>query len=95
MKRCADILIIGCIVTVVTLALFFTTRYGLNHAAFGDGTYSNFMAARGPGSATRHEFAYSDLVARVERNEVRDVTIQGHSITGDLADGTAFQTYAG
>ncbi len=37
--------------------------------------------------------AYSDFIARLEKNEVRNVTIRDHSITGDATDGKRFITY--
>ncbi|MCM0021588.1 MAG: ATP-dependent metallopeptidase FtsH/Yme1/Tma family protein, partial [Tagaea sp.] len=38
--------------------------------------------------------AYSEFVNNVERQQVRDVLIQGPNIRGHLADGRAFTTYA-
>jgi cell division protease FtsH len=40
------------------------------------------------------QMAYSDFITHVNRNEVREVTIQGHNIMGQLADGRSFSTYA-
>ncbi|MBM3489787.1 MAG: ATP-dependent metallopeptidase FtsH/Yme1/Tma family protein [Alphaproteobacteria bacterium] len=38
--------------------------------------------------------AYSDFLSDVEAGQVRDVTIQGNTITGHFTDGRAFSTYA-
>ncbi len=40
------------------------------------------------------QMAYSDFLAHVNQNEVREVTIQGHNISGQLSDGRSFSTYA-
>jgi cell division protease FtsH len=37
--------------------------------------------------------AYSDFVTEVNGGHVRDVTIQGRTVSGTLSDGRAFQTY--
>jgi cell division protease FtsH len=38
--------------------------------------------------------AYSDFISEVNSGHVRDVVIQGHTVTGALSDGHNFQTYA-
>ena len=38
--------------------------------------------------------AYSDFISEVNSGHVRDVTIQGHTVTGQTTDNHAFQTYA-
>ena len=38
--------------------------------------------------------AFSDFLADVAAGQVREVTIQGHSVTGRYADGRGFSTYA-
>jgi len=38
--------------------------------------------------------AYSDFLAAIETGEVREVTIQGHNITGQFRDGRSFGSYA-
>jgi len=38
--------------------------------------------------------AFSDFLTAVEQGDVRDVTIQGHAISGVFRDGRSFQTYA-
>src|SRR3546814_17605623 len=38
--------------------------------------------------------AYSEFIDEVEQGQVSDVTIQGNNISGHLADGRAFTTYA-
>ena len=48
-----------------------------------------------PGS-TQHsatQVAYSDFIGDVNTGKVRDVVIQGHTVSGQLADGRTFQTY--
>ncbi len=37
--------------------------------------------------------AYSDFIASVETGDIRDVTIQGHNISGHFRDGRVFGTY--
>jgi cell division protease FtsH len=37
---------------------------------------------------------YSDFLADVNQNQVREVTIMGHNILGELTDGRGFSTYA-
>ncbi len=39
------------------------------------------------------QLAYSDFLADVNAGHVRDVVIQDHTITGQLADGRSFETY--
>ena len=39
------------------------------------------------------QVAYSDFISDVNNNRVRDVVIQGRTVTGQLNDGHAFQTY--
>ena len=41
-----------------------------------------------------HSMAFSEFVAEVDRGRVSEVTIQGNSIHGTLADGRSFSTYA-
>jgi len=43
---------------------------------------------RGPGP-----LAYSEFLADVNQGMVKNVTIQGHNVTGQLSDGRTFQTY--
>ena len=35
---------------------------------------------------------YSDFVSHIDRGEVRDVTVAGHAVSGELTDGTRFRT---
>ncbi len=47
-------------------------------------------------STTQHssaQVAYSDFLSQVDHGQVRDVVIQGQTVTGQLADGRAFETY--
>jgi cell division protease FtsH len=39
------------------------------------------------------QVAYSDFISEVNGGRVRDVVIQGHTISGQLSDGRTFQTY--
>ncbi len=45
------------------------------------------------GRQAANQVAYSDFIADVNAGHVRDVVIQGRTVTGQLADGRAFQTY--
>jgi cell division protease FtsH len=47
-------------------------------------------SGRGP----QANLAFSDFIAEVENGRVRDVTIQGNTITGHFSDGRSFSTYA-
>jgi len=42
---------------------------------------------------TEKEISYSELLARIEANEVAEVTIKENDLTGRLSDGTKFKTY--
>jgi cell division protease FtsH len=44
--------------------------------------------------STQENIIYSDFVSSAEKGQVSEVTIQGESITGKLADGKNFKTYA-
>ena len=46
--------------------------------------------SRGP----QANLAFSDFLAEVENGRVRDVTIQGNTISGHFSDGRSFSTYA-
>jgi cell division protease FtsH len=48
-----------------------------------------------PGStrSASTQVAYSDFIGEVNGGRVRDVVIQGHTVTGNLSDGRSFQTY--
>ena len=39
------------------------------------------------------QMAYSDFLTEVNTNRVRDVVIQGRTVSGQLIDGRTFQTY--
>jgi cell division protease FtsH len=47
-------------------------------------------SGRGP----QANLAFSDFLAEVDNGRVRDVTIQGSTITGHFSDGRSFRTYA-
>src|SRR5690242_13538256 len=47
-------------------------------------------ATRGP----QNTLAYSEFVNDVNRGQVREVTIQGNSVSGKFTDGRSFSTFA-
>jgi len=47
----------------------------------------------GSGRTAATQVAYSDFVSDVNAGRVRDVVIQGHTVSGQLSDGRSFQTY--
>ena len=47
-----------------------------------------------PQRAMQNELAFTDFLNNVESGEVRNVVIQGQSISGNLRDGSHFTTYA-
>jgi cell division protease FtsH len=56
--------------------------------------FALFNLFQSPGQqATTSEISYSQFLERVEAGEVRSVTIAGETVTGQFADGRAFQTY--
>jgi len=57
--------------------------------------FALFNLFQQPGSSTRADpLTYSEFIAKVEAGTVRDVTIAGDQITGNLNDGKAFETFA-
>jgi cell division protease FtsH len=52
--------------------------------------FNLFQANQSP----RGEIIFSDFLKRVEGGEVREVTLRGQAISGRLADGSPFRTYA-
>ncbi|MDX1484070.1 MAG: ATP-dependent metallopeptidase FtsH/Yme1/Tma family protein, partial [Alphaproteobacteria bacterium] len=48
----------------------------------------------GGGMGRNGELAYTDFIAAVERGEVKEVTIKGQSIEGNLEGGVPFKSYA-
>ncbi len=46
------------------------------------------------GDRASRSITYTEFLERVEDGQVRDVTIEGHNITGHLAGGQSFSTYA-
>jgi cell division protease FtsH len=54
--------------------------------------FNLFQPSSGP-SRTAQQTAYSDFLNEVNAGHVRDVTIQGRTLTGQLTDGRSFQTY--
>ncbi|HWW48816.1 MAG TPA: ATP-dependent zinc metalloprotease FtsH [Xanthobacteraceae bacterium] len=54
-----------------------------------------FTLFQNPGQRTgSQEISFSQLLAEVDQNHVRDVTIQGNEIRGTFTNGGNFQTYA-
>ena len=47
----------------------------------------------GSGQAPSTQVAYSDFLHQVQKGQVRDVVIQGRTVSGQLADGRTFATY--
>jgi len=45
------------------------------------------------GNSNRNEVAYSDLITEVRNDNVRDMEISGHDVTGNFRDGREFYTY--
>jgi cell division protease FtsH len=54
--------------------------------------FNLFQPAAGPGRAAS-QLAYSDFLNEVNAGHVRDVRIQGRTLSGKLNDGRSFQTY--
>jgi cell division protease FtsH len=53
----------------------------------------NLFQPSGGSTRTSQQVAYSDFLNEVNAGHVRDVTIQGRIVTGQLSDGRSFQTY--
>jgi len=47
----------------------------------------------GTGRSADQQIAYSDFIGEINAGRVKDVTIQGHTLTGHLSDSRTFQTY--
>lgn len=43
---------------------------------------------------SQKEIIYTEMLAHLENGQISEVTIQGENITGKLANGTVFKTYA-
>jgi cell division protease FtsH len=54
--------------------------------------FNLFQPSSGTSRASQ-QVAYSDFLNEVNAGHVRDVTIQGRTVTGQLSDGRSFQTY--
>jgi cell division protease FtsH len=54
--------------------------------------FNLFQPASGPGRAAQ-QLAYSDFLNEVAAGHVRDVTMTGRQVTGQLSDGRSFSTY--
>ena len=53
----------------------------------------NLFQPSGGSTRTAQQVAYSDFLNEVNAGHVRDVTIQGRIVTGQLSDGRSFQTF--
>ena len=53
----------------------------------------NLFQPSGGGRAGAQQVAYSDFLNEVNAGHVREVSIQGRTLTGSLTDGRTFQTY--
>ncbi|MBU8541401.1 ATP-dependent zinc metalloprotease FtsH [Falsiroseomonas tokyonensis] len=53
----------------------------------------NLFQPSGGASRTAQQVAYSDFLNEVNAGQVRDVTIQGRTVTGQLNDGRSFSTF--
>jgi cell division protease FtsH len=53
----------------------------------------NLFQPSGSGQRGAQQVAYSDFLNEVGAGHVRDVVIQGRTVTGQLSDGRSFQTY--
>jgi len=53
----------------------------------------NLFQPSGGTRGTAQQVAYSDFLSEVNAGHVRDVVIQGRSVTGQLSDGRSFSTY--
>jgi cell division protease FtsH len=53
----------------------------------------NLFQPSGGGRVSAQQVAYSDFLNEVNNGQVREVSIQGRTLTGTLTDGRTFQTY--
>jgi len=53
----------------------------------------NLFQPSGTGSRAQTQVAYSDFINEVNAGHVRDVVIQGRTVSGQLTDGRSFSTY--
>ncbi|WP_198373331.1 ATP-dependent zinc metalloprotease FtsH [Roseomonas rosulenta] len=53
----------------------------------------NLFQPSGGGRTSAQQVAYSDFLNEVNAGHVREVSIQGRTLTGQLSDGRSFQTY--
>ncbi len=53
----------------------------------------NLFQPAGGGRTSAQQVAYSDFLNEVNAGHVRDVSIQGRTVSGTLSDGRTFQTY--
>nr|WP_209443523.1 ATP-dependent zinc metalloprotease FtsH [Falsiroseomonas frigidaquae] len=55
--------------------------------------FNLFQPSNGGGNRAAQQVAYSDFLNEVSAGHVRDVTIQGRTVTGQLNDGRSFSTF--
>jgi len=55
--------------------------------------FNLFQPSTGGGNRAAQQVAYSDFLNEVNAGQVRDVTIQGRTVTGQLNDGRSFSTF--
>ncbi|MGK7865161.1 ATP-dependent zinc metalloprotease FtsH [Falsiroseomonas sp. E2-1-a4] len=55
--------------------------------------FNLFQPSNGGGNRAAQQVAYSDFLNEVNAGQVRDVTIQGRTVTGQLNDGRSFSTF--
>ncbi|MGX9962881.1 ATP-dependent zinc metalloprotease FtsH [Roseomonas sp. F4] len=55
--------------------------------------FNLFQPSNGGGGRAAQQVAYSDFLNEVNSGQVRDVTIQGRTVTGQLNDGRTFSTF--
>ncbi len=53
----------------------------------------NLFQPSGPNNRAQMQVAYSDFLNEVNAGQVRDVVIQGRTVSGQLADGRSFSTF--
>ncbi|MCU0890028.1 MAG: ATP-dependent metallopeptidase FtsH/Yme1/Tma family protein, partial [Rubritepida sp.] len=54
--------------------------------------FNLFQPSSGP-SRAQMQVAYSDFLNEVNNGQVRDVVIQGRTVSGQMADGRSFTTF--
>ncbi len=89
MKRCAAIALSPARVAVAALALWLTAATGFGHAEINSQSDPDPASYLAPAAAG---MPYAEFLAHVDRKDIREVTVRGHTLVGVLADGEAFRT---